>query len=86
MSHRRNQSPPVNRSAFAGYRFPPQVIMLTVRWYLRYGLPYRDVEELLIERGTPTSAWNATTGASKPGSNPCEVVGSSFSSWVFRVV
>ena len=22
-----------------------------VRWYLRYGLPYRDVEELLAERG-----------------------------------
>ena len=25
--------------------------MLTVRWYLRYGLSYRDVEELLAERG-----------------------------------
>ena len=25
--------------------------MLAVRWYLRYGLPYRDVEELLAERG-----------------------------------
>ena len=25
--------------------------MLTVRWYLRYGLSYRDVQELLAERG-----------------------------------
>ena len=25
--------------------------MLTVRWYLRFGLSYRDVEELLAERG-----------------------------------
>lgn len=25
--------------------------MLPVRWYLRYGLSYRDVEELLAERG-----------------------------------
>ncbi len=25
--------------------------MLAVRWYLRYGLSYRDVEELLYERG-----------------------------------
>ncbi len=25
--------------------------MLAVRWYLRYGLSYRDVEELLSERG-----------------------------------
>jgi transposase-like protein len=39
------------RSAFAGYRFPPEVITLAVRWYLRFGLSYRDVEELLAERG-----------------------------------
>jgi transposase-like protein len=38
------------RSAFAGYRFPPEVITLAVRWYLRFGLSYRDVEELLAER------------------------------------
>jgi transposase, IS6 family len=25
--------------------------MLAVRWYLRFGLSYRDVEELLAERG-----------------------------------
>ena len=42
------QSP---RSAFAGFRFPPEVILLAVRWYLRYGLSYRDLEELLAERG-----------------------------------
>jgi transposase, IS6 family len=38
-------------SAFAGFRFPPEVIAVAVRWYLRYGLSYRDVEELLAERG-----------------------------------
>lgn len=38
-------------SAFAGFRFPPEVILLAVRWYLRYGLSYRDLEELLAERG-----------------------------------
>ena len=42
---------PVPRSAFAGYRFPPEVIVVAVRWYLRFGLSYRDVEELLAERG-----------------------------------
>jgi len=26
------------RSAFAGFRFPREVIVLAVRWYLRYGL------------------------------------------------
>jgi IS6 family transposase len=35
----------------AGFRFPREVIAVAVRWYLRYGLSYRDVEELLTERG-----------------------------------
>jgi transposase-like protein len=39
------------RSAFTGFRFPREVIVLSVRWYLRFGLSYRDVEELLAERG-----------------------------------
>jgi transposase, IS6 family len=38
-------------SGFAGFRFPPEVILLAVRWYLRYGLSYRDLEELPAERG-----------------------------------
>jgi IS6 family transposase len=37
-------------SAFAGFRFPPDAILLAVRWYPRFGLSYRDVEELLVER------------------------------------
>lgn len=36
---------------FAGYRFPPDIIALAVRWYLRYRLSYADVAELLAERG-----------------------------------
>ncbi|WP_344612585.1 IS6 family transposase [Dactylosporangium salmoneum] len=42
------------QSAFAGFRFPPDVIMVAVRLYLRYNLSYRDVEELLVERGVET--------------------------------
>jgi transposase, IS6 family len=38
-------------SVFAGFRFPREVIGVAVRWYLRYGLSYRDLEELLAERG-----------------------------------
>jgi transposase-like protein len=41
----------IPRSAFAGFCFPPDVIVLAVRWYLRFALSYRDVEELLTERG-----------------------------------
>ncbi|MFC4046777.1 IS6 family transposase [Dactylosporangium siamense] len=39
------------KSAFAGFRFPPEIIAVAVRWYLRFNLSYRDVEELLLERG-----------------------------------
>jgi transposase, IS6 family len=42
---------PGTASVFAGFRFPREVISVAVRWYLRYGLSYRDVEELLAERG-----------------------------------
>ncbi len=51
MRTRRPALVPAPRSAFAGFRFPPDVIVLAVRWYLRFGLSYRDVEELLAERG-----------------------------------
>ncbi len=37
--------------SFKGYGFPPDVIILAIRWDLRYGLSYRDVAELLAERG-----------------------------------
>jgi transposase-like protein len=47
----RRHSAPLLRSAFVGCRFPVEVITVAVRWYLRYGLSYRDVEELLAERG-----------------------------------
>jgi transposase-like protein len=36
-------------SVFAGFRFPPGVISVAVR-YLRYGVSYRDAGELLAER------------------------------------
>jgi transposase-like protein len=51
MRTRRPRPAPARRSAFAGFWFPPDVIVLAVRWYLRLGLSYRDVEELLAERG-----------------------------------
>jgi transposase-like protein len=33
---RRGWSPPV--SAFVGFRFPPEVIVVAMRWYLRFNL------------------------------------------------
>lgn len=52
MKNRRRSLHPIPvSSAFSGFRFPPEVILLAVRWYLRFGLSYRDLEELLAERG-----------------------------------
>jgi transposase-like protein len=51
MRTRRPRPAPDARSAFAGFRFPPDGIVLAVRWYLRLGLSYRDLEERLTERG-----------------------------------
>jgi IS6 family transposase len=36
---------------FKWRQFEPEVILLAVGWYLRFSLSYRDVEELLSERG-----------------------------------
>ena len=41
---------------FSGYRFPPDVIAVAVRWYLRFRLSYADVVELLAERGVSVDA------------------------------
>jgi hypothetical protein len=55
-------------------------VILAVRWYLRFGLSYRDVEVLLAE-GASTSTWVTIyrwvkrltpllTGAARPGRRP----------------
>lgn len=38
-------------SAYAGFRFPAEVLVTAVCWYLRFNPSYRDVAELLVERG-----------------------------------
>ncbi len=36
---------------FKWRHFQPDIILLCVRWYLRYALSYRDLEEVMLERG-----------------------------------
>lgn len=38
---------------FAGRHFDREVIILCVRWYLRYKLSFRDLVEMMAERGLP---------------------------------
>ena len=54
-------------SAFSGYRWPAEVILAAMRWYLRYPLSARQVAELLAERGIDVSgrtvlSWVQTFG------------------------
>jgi putative transposase len=41
----------MRKISHAGYRFPPEVIHQAIWLYLRFTLSFRDVEDLLAERG-----------------------------------
>jgi IS6 family transposase len=38
-------------SLFKRRRFPVEIILLCVRWYCKYGISYRDLAEMMSERG-----------------------------------
>jgi transposase, IS6 family len=38
-------------SLFKRRRFPVEIILLCVRWYCKYGISYRDLAEMMQERG-----------------------------------
>jgi putative transposase len=71
------------KSLYHGHRFPASVISHAVRWYFRFQLSLRDIEELLFERGVTVGyetirrwcdkfgtgfAHRATAARRKPGS------------------
>ena len=75
---------PATRLAFAGFRFRSDVIVLAVCWYLRFGLSYRDVAELLTKRGVEVDhvtvyRWGAAMFGSKlqddRARSPCSQTG-----------
>jgi len=45
----------MRKISYAGYRFPPEVINQAIWLYLRFTLSFRDVEDLLAERGIAVS-------------------------------
>jgi hypothetical protein len=42
-----NKDNSMDMCLFSGRHFPAEVILWVVRWYLRYPLSYRNVEEML---------------------------------------
>jgi transposase-like protein len=45
----------MTKISYAGYRFPPEIIHQAIWLYLRFTLSFRDVEDLLAERGIAVS-------------------------------
>ena len=41
----------MTKISYSGYRFPPEIIHQAIWLYLRFTLSFRDVEDLLAERG-----------------------------------
>ena len=41
----------MTKISYSGYRFPPEIIQQATWLYVRFTLSFRDVEDLLAERG-----------------------------------
>jgi putative transposase len=51
----RRQETPMARISFKRHRFPPEIIRHAVWLYFRFTLSFRDVEEMLAQRGISAS-------------------------------
>ena len=59
------------RSPYQWYRFPPEIISYCVWLYFRFSVSYRNIEELMAERGVTVTyetirAWCYEESAWKP--------------------
>ena len=73
------------RGLFKWRQFEPEVVLLAVGWYVRFSLSYREVEELLAERGLLVDhltvwRWYSVTprkwnGVCARSSNPATIAG-----------
>ncbi len=41
----------ITARACRGFRFPAEIILWAVRWYLQFPVSYRDLERMLADRG-----------------------------------
>jgi len=59
---------PAEQSPYRGYRFPAEIIAHAVWLYFRFHLSFRDVQDLLAERGIVVS--DETQGVCHGSSTP----------------
>ncbi|PSW07262.1 hypothetical protein C9I89_00650 [Photobacterium lipolyticum] len=43
---------------FAGHHLPSEIILQSVRYYFSYTLSYREIEDILAERGINVGLWH----------------------------
>ncbi len=41
--------------SFKGAQYTKDVILFAIFFYVRYGVSYRDLEEIMVERGVPVN-------------------------------
>jgi len=51
---------------FKGHRFEKDIILVCVRWYVAYPLSYRNLEEMMAERGVQVEAELRRSGNKRP--------------------
>ena len=55
---------------FRGHRFEQDIILTRVRWYLAYPLSYRNLEEMLAERGVDVDHWGLKSNGTEMYAKP----------------
>jgi hypothetical protein len=64
----------MSKISYAGYCFPPEIIQQTIWLYVRFTLSFRDVDDLLAERGIMVSyAEDRSGSAQTPTQAPCDL-------------
>jgi putative transposase len=58
----------MTKISYSGYRFPPEIIQQAIWLYVRFTLSFRDVEDLLAERGIVVSEERKMQGFKSVGS------------------
>ena len=51
-------------AVFKWCHFAPDLILVCVRWYCRYGISYRDLEKMMAERGVSSTIRRPAAGCS----------------------
>ena len=54
--------PPTVKINFKGNHFPKSMILFAVFFYVRYGVSYRDLEEIMAESGVEIDHATLSTG------------------------